>query len=120
MLEKLGNAVAEAVIPGMVTSAICNYAGDGCCNLKTAILLDIDVFQLWVENAEQEGITDLQSARKYARMAPSGKNLLTVSNVRRWFLEKGMTDVIRIIDGTPGGTEWFDKTIQAFRKGLWE
>jgi hypothetical protein len=120
MFGKLTNAVAEAIIPGLVTSAICKYAGDGCCNLKTAILLDIDVFQLWVENAEQEGVTGVDEARKWARMAPSSKNLLTTTNVRKWFMEKGMFDVIRTIDGTPGGTEWFEKTLMAFRRGLWD
>lgn len=119
MFEGITNKIAESVVPPIVVGAIAKYKGDGCRNLKMVIALDTDIYELWVQNAQNEGIYDLDTARRYAGMAKDAKNLLTVSNVRQWLFQEGQADIVRTIDETPGGTDWLERTLNKFKEGLW-
>lgn len=119
MFEGITNKIAESVVPTLVVDTIARYKGEGCRNLKLAIALDTDIFQLWVENAENEGIYDLETARRYAGMAKDARKLLTMSNVRQWLLQQGQADIVRVIDATPGGNDWLERTLEKFKIGLW-
>jgi hypothetical protein len=119
MFEGITNKIAESVVPPIVVGAIAKYKGEGCRNLKLAIALDTDIFQLWVNNARDEGIYDLETARHYAGMAPDAKNLLTMSNIRKWLMQEGQCDIVRVIDDTPGGNDWLERILERFKEGLW-
>lgn len=120
MFDGIGDKIAEHVIPGMVCGYLRQYAGQNCQNLKVAICLNMDIFDLWVQNAEKEGIRTLADVQNMTRKAPKARNLVTTTNVRKWLLEEGMTDIIKTVDTTPGGTQWFEWTVMRFREGLWE
>lgn len=120
LLGKIGNAIGDAIIPSLVTDYLRRYSGPGCCDLKTAIFRNIDIFELWIQYGESEGIIGVEQAIRMAKMAPNGRRLLTPENVRKWLTQERMFDIIKTIDEMPGGQKWFCWTIENFRKGLWE
>lgn len=120
ILGKMGEKIGTAFLSSIVVGAISKYAGDDCKNLRTAIALNIDIFDLWVKNYENEGLYGPDEARRWASMFPSGKNLLTASNVRIWMNEQGCSHVVEALNTIPGGDKWLRQTLDSFKRGLWE
>ncbi len=113
--------VAESVIRPMVVDLLDKYSGGcNCVELRKAIILNWDLYQIWLDNYQNEGVQGPEDARKWTAMAPSAKDLLTTDNVRKWLLLEKKFDILRTIDTTYGGKDWFDRTIKKFREELWK
>jgi hypothetical protein len=119
LLGKLGDTIGNAVLPGMVVDIFRKYKGPDCKDLRTGILINVDLWRLWEINAEQYGEMTPEKARDYAGMFPNGKQMLTCENLRKWLLQEREWDIVRTIDSTPGGQAWLERTIERFREGLW-
>ena len=119
LLAKLGDTIGNAILPGMVVDVFRRYKGEGCKDLRTGILINVDLWRVWEVNAEQCGEMTPDQARKYASMFPDGRNLLNCENLRKWLLQEREWDIVRTIDSTPGGQDWLERTIARFRDGLW-
>jgi hypothetical protein len=116
MTEKIGTPFLRSLVVGYFQ----RYAGPDAKDLRTAIILDIDIWQLWCDNCESEGIYTPEQARAWAKMFPSGRNLLTVTNLKLWLQEENCQDILRILDKTAGSDEWLRFTLKNFTKGLWD
>jgi len=112
------DSIAESIIRPIVVGYLDRYSQD-LNGLRTAIWMNIDIYQLWCDNYENEGIKGPDFARGFTRMAPKAKNLLTTENVRKWLIMEEKFEIIQVIDSTAGGREWFDGTITKFREELW-
>lgn len=113
------SGMSESVVSRIVCGYLDRYSGAGCSNLRKAIQENVDLFQLWVDNASREGVMDLKQARYWTRKFPHVKGMVTSSNVKRWLVEKRRSDIVRTIEETPGGKEWLDWQLERFRSGLW-
>lgn len=113
------SGVSESVVSSIVCGYLDRYSGDGCSNLRSAIQDNVDLYQLWVDNASREGVMDLKQARYWTRKFPNVKRMVTSSNVKRWLAEKKRRDIVRAIEETPGGQEWLEWQLGRFRSGLW-
>jgi hypothetical protein len=125
MMERKGlgivQKVAESVIRPMVVELLDKYSGgSNCVELKKAIILNWDLYQIWLDNYRNEGVQGPEDARKWTAMAPSARGLLTPDNVRKWLLLEKKFDILRTIDTTYGGKDWFERTINKFREELWK
>ena len=114
----LANRIAEPFIRPMVVSILDRYSQD-LEGLKGAILLNMDIYQLWEDKCEEEGVTSPEQARQWTRMAPDAKDLLTAQNVRIWLMREKKFGIINTIDSTAGGNEWLERTLKRFRDELW-
>lgn len=113
------SGVSELIVSNIVCGYLDRYSGKGCSNLRLAIQENVDLYQLWVDNASKEGVMDLNQARYWTRKFPGVKRMVTSSNVKRWLAEKKRRDIVRAIDETPGGQEWLEWQLGRFRSGLW-
>jgi hypothetical protein len=113
------SGVSESVVSNIVCGYLDTYAGPRCNNLQRAICSRVDIYQLWVENASQEGIMDLRQARYWTRMFPQVRRMVTSQNVKRWLKAKRKYDIVRIIETTEGGDQWLEWQVGRFRSGLW-
>jgi hypothetical protein len=120
MFDGLTAAIAEPIMQTMVVDQIKRYAGPRGEGLRIAICLNKDIYQLWVDNADAEGIQGIDQARTWTRRAPTAKNLLTSENVKEWLRCQKCSHLISIIETTPGGNAWLEWTVRRFRDGLWE
>ncbi|WP_019177273.1 hypothetical protein [Methanomassiliicoccus luminyensis] len=112
------SGISEGIVSNIVCGHFRKYAGPRCCNLKRAIYDDVDLFQLWVDNAPREGVHGLREARQWTRGFPKVQYMLTPDNVKRWLMEQGMRDIVCTVESTEGGEEWLDWQIRRFRTGL--
>lgn len=117
--DKVSAAFAEPVIQTMVVEQITRYAGPKGDGLKIAICLNKDIYQLWIEEGEREGIPGLDEARRWTARAPTAWKFLTPDNIKRWLDEQGWHIYVDVIERTSGGDEWLDWTCKRFREGLW-
>lgn len=113
------SGVSESVVSSIVCGYLDRYSGNGCSNLRSAIHGNVDLYQLWVDNASKEGVMDLKQARYWTRKFPKVQGMVTSSNVKRWLVEKRRPDIVHAIDETPGGQEWLEWQLGRFRSGLW-
>ena len=113
------SGVSESVVSSIVVGYLDRYSGAGCSNLRLAIQENVDLFQLWVENASREGVMDLNQARFWTRKFPGVKRMVTPNNVKRWLAEKRRRDIVRAIEETAGGEAWLEWQLGRFRSGLW-
>ena len=115
--------IFSSLSEGMVSSILCSYlrrySGPGCANLRTAISQNIDIYQLWVENARAEGVRGPGEVRQWARMFPHVQRMMTTQNVKRWLREQGLGNIARTVETTEGGEAWLEWQIGRFRTGLW-
>ena len=111
--------ISEGIVSNIVCGYFERYAGPRCCNLRQAIVEDIDLFQLWVDNAHREGVHGLSEARQWSRRFPKVQRMVTTRNVKRWLLEQGLDDIVYTVETTAGGEEWLDWQVKRFRTGLW-
>lgn len=113
----------EAVLPSVVVPLFRQYAGQGCKDLKIAILLNVDLYQIWVANAEAEKkrnprLWTPDEVRNVASRFRDAKGLITVENVRKWLKDQGCQDILLTVDTTPGGRAWLDKQVSRFKMEL--
>lgn len=120
ILDKMTEKVGTAFLRSLVVGYFKRYAGDGAKNLRTAIVLQMDLWQMWCANYECEGLYGPEQAKAWAKMYPSGKNLLTVPNLRLWLEDEGCREILYTLDNTPGADEWLRWTLNNFAKGLWD
>jgi len=120
ILGKMGEKVGTAFLSSMIVGSISKYAGDDCKHLRAAIALNLDIFDMWCKKYEEEGLYGPDQARRWAAMFPSGKNLLTVSNVRIWLNEQECSHIVQALNTIPGGDKWLAWTLDNFKKGLWD
>lgn len=120
ILGKMGEKIGTPFLRSLVVGYFQKYAGPEGKDLKKAILLDIDLWQLWCDNYECEGVYSPEQARAWAKMFPSGRNLLTVPNLRLWLQDEGCTDILHVLNTTPGADSWVRWTLNNFAKGLWD
>jgi hypothetical protein len=111
--------LSEGVVSGIVCDYFDKYSGPQCTNLQKAITTNVDIYQLWVDNARKEGIHDLNKARQWTHMFPKVQYMVTPLNVKRWLREQGLTKIIKTVESTDGGEEWLAWQVGRFRKGLW-
>ena len=113
------SGVSESVVSGIVVGYLDRYSGSSCCNLRLAIQDNVDLYQLWVDNASREGVMDLKQARYWTRKFPKVENMVTSKNVKRWLLDKRRRDIVKAIEETAGGEAWLEWQLGRFRSGLW-
>jgi len=111
--------MSETVVSGIVCGYLDKYSGPRCSNLRQAIEGNVDLFQLWVDNAAREGVMDLRQARYWTRKFPKVQRMVTPGNVKRWLRQRHREDIVRTIEGTEGGEAWLEWQIGRFRTGLW-
>jgi len=121
MVVDLGllSGVSERMVSSIVCGYLDKYSGAHCSNLRDAIQENTDLYQLWVDNASQEGVMDIKQARYWTRKFPKVQNMVTSDNVKRWLREKRRDDIVRTIEDTKGGEDWLEWQIGRFRSGLW-
>ncbi len=95
------------------------YSGPQCVNLRKAIVNNIDIYQLWLDNARRERVWDLEEARRWTRLFPEVQNMVTPQRVKKWLKEQGLHDIVRTVENTSGGNEWLAWQVSRFRSGLW-
>jgi len=109
----------EAVVSNILCNYFKRYAGPQCSNLHEAIVNNVDIYQLWIENARREGVWDLREAKRWTRMFPEVRRMVTPQTVKRWLREQGLHDIVRTVEGTGGGDDWLAWQVNRFRTGLW-
>jgi hypothetical protein len=117
--DKVTASIAEPVMQTMVVDQITRYAGPNGDGLRIAICLNRDIYQMWVDNWEKEGLESPDEARKWTQRAPTAWRLLTPVNVKRWLDEQHCQHLVEIIERTTGGEAWLEWTCKRFRDGLW-
>ena len=117
--DRVTAAIAEPIMQTMVVEQITRYAGEKGDGLKIAICLNKDIYQLWIDEAEQEGIPGLEEARKWSKKAPTAWQYLTSKNIKVWLEDQKCHHLVLIIEQTPGGNAWLEWTCKRFREGLW-
>jgi hypothetical protein len=115
----LFSGLSESVVSGILCNYFRRYAGPQCRDLKLAIQQNVDLYQLWVDNAESEGVRGPREVRSWARMFPKVESMVTPANLKRWLREQGMGDIARTVESTAGGEEWLAWQITRFKVGLW-
>ena len=121
LFDGVTTAIAEPIIARIVVNEITRYAGPEGKGLVIAICLNKDIFQLWVDNADAEGIEyNLESARGWAQKAPAAYKLVTPVNVKKWLCKNDCAHLVRVIETTVGGDAWLEWTVRRFREGLWK
>lgn len=115
------SAIAEPIIRRIVVNEITRYAGPEGKGLVLAICLNKDIFQLWVDEGEKEGVAyGLQEARRWAQRAPAAHKLLTCDNIKKWLCKNDCQHLVRVIESTTDGDAWLKWTVNRFREGLWD
>ncbi len=120
IFSSLTQGFTEVVVSNLLCNYFKIYAGPQCANLKTAIANNVDIYQLWVENAHREGVWDLREARRWTHMFPKVQSMVTPQSVKRWLKEQGLNDIVSTVENTSGGNEWLAWQVNRFRAGLWE
>lgn len=115
--------ILSGISEGVVSSVLCGYlkkyAGPGCADLRVAICQNVDLYQLWVENARAEGVRGPKDVRSWTRMFPKVQYMMTTKNVKRWLREQGLDNIARTVESTEGGEQWLEWQVERFRTGLW-
>ncbi len=75
------SGISEGVVASILCGHFKKYAGPDCADLRLAIGQNIDLYQLWVDNARAEGIRGPREVRSWARMFPKVQNLMTPKNM---------------------------------------
>ena len=73
----LFSGISESVISSFLCDYLRKYAGPGCANLRIAIEKNIDLYQLWVENAHAEGVRGPNEVRTWTHLFPHAQNMST-------------------------------------------
>ncbi|NLI73480.1 MAG: hypothetical protein GX369_01735 [Euryarchaeota archaeon] len=115
----LFSGVSESIVSNIICGYLDKYSGRECSNLREAIKENVDLYQLWIDNASREGVMGIKQARYWTRKFPKVKGMVTSSNVKRWLVEKRRHDIVLAIEETPGGQEWLEWQLGRFRSGLW-
>jgi len=115
----LFSGISEGVVSSILCGYFRKYAGPDCTDLRVAIDRNIDLYQLWVDNARAEGVRGPKEVRTWTRMFPDVQYMVTTQNVKRWLREQGLDDIARTVETTRGGDKWLEWQIQRFRAGLW-
>ena len=113
------SGISEGVVSSILCGHLKKYAGPGCADLRLAISQNIDLYQLWVENARAEGVRGPREVRSWTRMFPKVQYMMTTKNVKRWLREQGLESIVRTVESTEGGDQWLEKQLARFRAGLW-
>ncbi len=107
----------------MISSFLCDYlkkyAGPGCANLRIAIEKNVDLYQLWVENAHAEGVRGPSEVRTWTHLFPHAQDMITPQNVKRWLRDQGLENIALTVECTEGGDKWLEWQVERFRSGLW-
>jgi hypothetical protein len=115
--------IFSGISQGVVSASLCGHfkrhAGPDCADLRSAICQNVDLYQLWVDNARAEGIRGPREVRSWARMFPKVQKLMTPKNVKRWLREQGLSNIARTVETTEGGEQWLEWQLDRFRVGLW-
>ncbi len=115
----LFSGISEGVVSSILCGYLKKYAGPGGSDLKLAINKNVDLYQLWVENARAEGVRGPREVRTWTRMFPKVQYMMTPQNVKRWLREQGLEHIARTVETTEGGEKWLAWQVERFRTGLW-
>lgn len=115
----LFNSISESVVSGILCDYLEKYSGPQCSNLRAAIANNVDLYELWRENAAREGVRGPREVRQWTRMFPKVQRMMTSQNVKRWLREQGLHDIAVTVERTDGGEEWLAWQVERFRSGLW-
>jgi len=114
------SGVSEEVISRILCGYLDRYSGPQCRNLGQAIADDLDLYGLWTENAAGEGVRRPREVRRWARMFPGVRRMMTPQNVKRWLREHGREDITLTVENSDGGEAWLAWQVERFRTGLWD
>lgn len=121
LFDGVTTAIAEPIIARIVVNEITRWAGPEGKGLAIAICLNKDIYQLWIEEGEKEGVAyNLDEARGWAQKAKNAHTLLTSDNVKKWLCKNNCQHLVRVIERTSGGDAWLTWTVARFRRGLWD
>lgn len=112
-------SIGESFVSSIVCDYLKKYSGPHCVNLKTAIAQNVDVYQLWIDNAKREGVHTLNDARVWSQRFPKVQYMVTAPNVKRWLAERDLREIVRTVETTEGGEAWLKWQLERFRGGLW-
>ena len=121
LFDGVTTAIAEPIIARIVVNEITRFAGPEGKGLEIAICCNTDIFQLWIDRGEEEGVVyNLDEARGWAMKARNAHTLLTPANVKKWLCKNNCQHLVRVIERTSGGDAWLEWTVRRFRQGLWD
>ena len=100
------SSIGEGVVSSIVCDYLKKYSGPKCSNLKLAISQNVDVYQLWIDNAKKEGIHGINDARVWSRRFPEIGTRSPARTVKRWLMDRDLREIVRTVETTEGGEAW--------------
>ena len=117
-LGAVGDGIASMLLSSVLVPLIVQFAGENNKDLKTAIMLDIDIIKIYQEQGHEATSWTWDRVRPIARKFKDKGNLVSVENVLKWLRDSGHGDVAKVVETEPGGTEWLEKTLKKIRRDL--
>jgi hypothetical protein len=113
------SGIGENMVSGILCGYLKKYSGPQCSNLRAAIVHNVDLYNLWMENAIKEGVHGPRDVRHWTKHFPKYRSMMTPQNVKRWLREQGLEDIAATLERTEGGEVWLAWQLDRFRTGLW-
>jgi hypothetical protein len=113
------SGIGEDVVSGILCGYLRKYSGPKCTNLRAAIVQNVDLYNLWIENSMKEGVRGPREVRHWTKRFPKYQRMMTPQNVKRWLREQGLDNIARTVENTEGGEQWLEWQLERFRTGLW-
>lgn len=112
------DGVAERLISSRLVPLIEEYAGPNCKNIRLAILLNIDLMELYARN-ENVGGYSLSQVRGFASKFPEYAKFVSSAFVVKWLKEARRDDIVEALNETAGGMLWLDAQIEKVRREIY-
>ena len=74
------SGIGENMVSGILCGYLRKYSGPQCVNLRAAIVHNVDLYNLWMENAMKEGVRGPREVRHWTKHFPKYQRMMTPQN----------------------------------------